>query len=218
MVTRTQEERSTAMRRRLLDATVECLVEYGYAGTTTPRVAERAGVTRGAQVHHFPTKADLVTAAVRHLATERVEFAAGETDRLKASADALGAGLDLLWGIHRGRLFVATVELWMAARSDPELRDQLKEVEPLVTGALAEFVRGQFPAQAARPAFRHWLYTAMDVIRGILVSEVAMTDDRLDQRWRRARGHLLLLAAGLGLEGGSVSGHDQKLTDTTDKN
>ncbi|MDT5024109.1 MAG: hypothetical protein QOE61_535, partial [Micromonosporaceae bacterium] len=52
---RTQEQRSAEMRVRLLDATIECLVEYGYAGTTTPRVAEKAGVTRGAQVHHFPS-------------------------------------------------------------------------------------------------------------------------------------------------------------------
>ncbi|MGC1150849.1 MAG: TetR/AcrR family transcriptional regulator, partial [Mycobacterium sp.] len=40
-VRRTQAERSAAMRTRLLDATIECLVSYGYAGTTTPRVAER---------------------------------------------------------------------------------------------------------------------------------------------------------------------------------
>ncbi|MGA8126368.1 MAG: helix-turn-helix domain-containing protein, partial [Mycobacterium sp.] len=57
-VRRTQAERSAAMRTRLLDATIECLVSYGYAGTTTPRVAERAGVTRGAQIHHFRSKED----------------------------------------------------------------------------------------------------------------------------------------------------------------
>lgn len=66
--TRTQEERSAATRAALLDATVACLVDYGYASLTTTRVVERAGVSRGAQVHHFPTKAQLVTEAVRHLA------------------------------------------------------------------------------------------------------------------------------------------------------
>ncbi len=59
------------MRTRLLDATIECLVTYGYAGTTTPRVAERAGVTRGAQIHHFRSKEDLVVAAIEHLAQQR---------------------------------------------------------------------------------------------------------------------------------------------------
>ncbi len=51
-----QEERSAETRRRLLDATVACLFERGYAGTTTTELARRAGVSRGAQMHHFPKK------------------------------------------------------------------------------------------------------------------------------------------------------------------
>ena len=62
-----QQDRSRATQRRLLDATVDCLVEVGWAGTTTTLVAERAGVSRGAQLHHYPTKAALVVAAVEHL-------------------------------------------------------------------------------------------------------------------------------------------------------
>src|SRR5690242_10649227 len=119
---RTQEERTTATRRALLDATVECLVEYGYHGTTTTRVVERAGVSRGAQVHHFPTKTALVLAAVQHLATKRADgFIAG----LHGSADWAGDLLDLLWDAHQGPLFEASMELWIAARTDAELRDQV---------------------------------------------------------------------------------------------
>ena len=59
------------MRQRLLDATVECLVEHGWSGTSTTLVSERAGVSRGAQLHHFPTKNDLVLAAVEHLSEVR---------------------------------------------------------------------------------------------------------------------------------------------------
>src|SRR3954453_22884836 len=99
---RTQEERSAAMRVRLLDATIDCLVEYGYAGTTTTRVADRAGVTRGAQVHHFPTKADLVTSAIRHLAAKRTEVAMAELDRLRGSPPPVGARLPPVWGVHTG--------------------------------------------------------------------------------------------------------------------
>ena len=66
-----QEERTRAMRARLLEATVELLVEKGYAGTSTTLVSERAGVSRGAQLHHFPTKQDLVVAAVRHVTEVR---------------------------------------------------------------------------------------------------------------------------------------------------
>ena len=62
-----QEERTRAMRARLLEATIECLVERGWAGTSTTVVSQRAGVSRGAQLHHFPTKNALVLAAVEHL-------------------------------------------------------------------------------------------------------------------------------------------------------
>src|SRR3954469_8840068 len=66
-----QEERTRLMRARLLEATVELLVERGFAGTSTTLVSERAGVSRGAQLHHFPTKNDLVVAAVEHLTDVR---------------------------------------------------------------------------------------------------------------------------------------------------
>ncbi|MFE0027471.1 TetR/AcrR family transcriptional regulator [Amycolatopsis sp. NPDC059021] len=200
---RTQEQRSAATRARLLEATIDCLVEEGYAGTTTTRVAERAGVTRGALVHHYPAKADLVTAAVRHLATARTDLAQAELERLRAADDPVGIGLDLLWSVHSGPLFRATVELWTAARSDAELRAQLREVEQLVTGALLEFVAGLYPELAADREVRHWLYTAMDVVRGILVSEVAAPgpgsaeEAVLERRWQRAKRHLRLLAPSL---------------------
>src|SRR3954467_9807053 len=80
-----QEERTRAMRARLLEATVELLVEKGYAGTSTTLVSERAGVSRGAQLHHFPTKQDLVVAAVQHLTEVR-------GDELRAAATRLPNG------------------------------------------------------------------------------------------------------------------------------
>ena len=82
---RTQAERSATTREALLDATISCLVKDGYANTTTARVAERAGVSRGAHLHHFQTRAALVAAAVAHLAQRR-------KDELLAAADDLPAG------------------------------------------------------------------------------------------------------------------------------
>ncbi|WUV55642.1 TetR/AcrR family transcriptional regulator [Amycolatopsis sp. NBC_01480] len=195
---RTQEERSAAMRVRLLDATVDCLVEYGYAGTTTTRVAVRAGVTRGAQVHHFPTKADLVTSAIRHLAEKRTEVAMAELDRLRASADPVGDALQLLWEMHQGPVFTATVELWVASRTDEDLRRQMALVEPIATESLVAFGRAVLPAQAGHTEFLHSVYTAMDVIRGILIASWATRDSGdLDARWARARRHLRVLFTAL---------------------
>lgn len=203
---RTQEERSAAMRLRLLDATIDCLVEYGYAGTTTTKVADRAGVTRGAQVHHFPTKNDLVVSAIRYLAARRTELAFGELDRLRESADPIGDALDLLWEMHQGPVFSATVELWVASRTDPELRGHMSVTEPVATGSLVEFGKVLLPDHAAHPEFLHAVYTAMDVVRGILIASWATKDKaELDARWARAKRHLRILFECLMAEANSTA-------------
>ncbi len=135
---RTQDERSSAMRERLLDATIGCLVDYGYAGTTVTRIAERAGVTRGAQVHHYRTKDDLVTAAVTHLAGRSAEFGWSQVARIADADDPVGELLDILWEMHKGPTFTATVELWVAARTDEELRRHVATVEPVLLAILRD--------------------------------------------------------------------------------
>lgn len=125
----TQEQRSAATRALLLDATLDSLVEVGYAGTTTSQVCERAGVSRGAQVHHYPTKAELVVAALEHLAEKRLEDMQAKAGELEAAADRVGAAFDFLWEAFTGPHFFAALELWVAARTDDELRARLLPVE-----------------------------------------------------------------------------------------
>ena len=145
-VRRTQAERTAAMRTRLLDATIECLVSYGYAGTTTPRVAQLAGVTRGAQIHHFRSKEDLVVAAIEHLAQQRAQAAIRELGRVQASADPVSTMLDFLWEAHQGPMFTAALELWVAAAPIPSLARHVERVEPVVNStliaAIAQLVPG----------------------------------------------------------------------------
>ncbi|MFI5777278.1 TetR/AcrR family transcriptional regulator [Nocardia sp. NPDC051570] len=193
---RTQEQRSSEMRVRLLDATVDCLVEYGYAGTTTPRVAERAGVTRGAQVHHFGSKNDLVVAAISHLAQRRTEAAIQELGRVGSVDDPLGAALDFMWELHQGPLFIAAMELWVAGRTDPVLAAALEKVEPFVNNAVLMAVSQLVPDEMQRKEVRDFAYTAMDTLRGILVSNFVSPDpDRAHRRWLRASSHLRRAAA-----------------------
>lgn len=193
---RTQEQRSSEMRVRLLDATIECLVEYGYAGTTTPRVAELAGVTRGAQVHHFGSKTDLVVAAVSHLAQRRTEAAMKEISRMRAGDDPLGTALEFLWELHQGPLFVAAIELWVAARTDPALAVEVEKVEPFVNNAVLLAVAQLVPNEMHRKNVRDFAYTAMDTLRGILVTNFVSPDpDRGHRRWLRASAQLRLAAA-----------------------
>ncbi len=69
---RTQAERRATTRAALLDAALDCLVQDGYAGLTTRNVADRAGVSQGTQMHYFPTRAEFVAEAVRHVAVKLV--------------------------------------------------------------------------------------------------------------------------------------------------
>ena len=115
---RTQAERSAATQARLLDAALECLVELGYAGTTTTVVAERAGVSRGAQLHHFPTRAALVAAAVEHLYARLTDAYQAGFARRPRGADRLRAAIDLLWSMFTEPRYAAVLELFTAARTD----------------------------------------------------------------------------------------------------
>ncbi|WP_082763582.1 TetR/AcrR family transcriptional regulator [Mycolicibacterium mucogenicum] len=176
---RTQAERSAAMRMRLLDATVECLVTYGYAGTTTQRVAEIAGVTRGAQVHQ-------VAAAVEHLAEQRVQAAVRDLGKVGSNPDPVSTMLDYLWDSHQTAVFVATLELWVAARTDPVLAEHIDRVEPIVTGALISALAQLVPSRAAQKELRDLAFTAMDALRGILLSSFVDRDnERARKRWNR---------------------------------
>ncbi|WP_084210508.1 TetR/AcrR family transcriptional regulator [Pseudonocardia acaciae] len=191
---RTQEQRSTETRRRILDATVSCLQEYGYAGTTTVRVVEHAGVTRGALAHHFASKADMVAAAVGHIAATRSQDAFPQIEKALASKDPIDAGLDLLWAMHQGTAFVALVELWVAARTDPDLQRRIKFLEHSTNSMLMEFALELFHA-TENVAVRHAIYTAMDTARGIQLMKMVTTDSDAEHeaRWRRAKANLRIM-------------------------
>lgn len=156
--TRRQQERSAATRAALLDATVACLVELGYTGTTSAAVAERAGLSRGAQLHHFGTRDQLVVAAVEHLAQKRLRSVrdqlaqlalphAAHTNQQQPPHDSgQESALRLLAEALSGPLYAATLELWVAARSHPDLRHQLIPAEQRVNAELAEICRAYVTA------------------------------------------------------------------------
>jgi AcrR family transcriptional regulator len=144
---RRSQERGIATRAALLDAAVECLVEQGYAATTTVEVARRAGISRGAQLHHFPTKAELLTAAVYHLCERRTaEFRNAFADA-EPDADRLDLAIDLLWSFYRGPTFVAWAELWVAARTDADLRRQVLEMDRQFVDESREIFLELFPLE-----------------------------------------------------------------------
>lgn len=169
---RTQEERSAATRGALLDATIDCLVEFGYARTTTTRVAERAGVSRGAQMHHFQRKAPLVVAALLRLAERRRRELLERAEReLPDHADP-AAALDILWSTFSGPLFTAALELWMAARTDPELAEALVPAEREIGRGARQTARELCRAGDASPEFERAVELAANAMRGIALQQL----------------------------------------------
>jgi AcrR family transcriptional regulator len=190
---RSQSERRAATQAALLDATIECLVEFGYRHTTTTRVAERAGVSRGAQVHHFHTKADLVAAAVARLAMRREEQLREAAKRLPPGPARLEAALDLLWETYNNPLFEATVELWVVARTDPELRASLAGLEREVIAMAYESAGALLGEYTDVPGFDQKLALVLSSIQGTVLLRSVFSGDRNDPlpSWRRRRAELV---------------------------
>ncbi len=119
---RTQAERSAQMRKRLLEATLSCLASEGYAGSTVSKIVERAQVSRGAPVHHYPSKAALIEAAAEFM----IHRIYAELGRVVLSLPASPHHLeDIILGCWRSvfgkQENAAMLELMLASRHDEEL-------------------------------------------------------------------------------------------------
>lgn len=188
---RTQADRSAATRAALLDATIDCLIEDGYAGTTTAKVSERAGVSRGAHLHHFQTRAALVAAAVERLARRRGEELGREAAAIPPGRAGRERALDLLWASYASPLFQAALDLWAAGRTDPELRARLVEVERMLDRQTRNLARDLFPDLADRAGFAQMLEMAVSTIRGLaLLDTINPGEGRNADQWPFARAVL----------------------------
>lgn len=150
---RTQEERSAATRERLLAATVECLAELGYAGTTTTEISARAGVSRGAQLHHFPTREELVITAVDYLLEKRHHEFFDRFARRPPGAEPAIAAIDILWSMMSGPAFHAWLELAVAARTDATLRPVVQDLSRRFIETVENSFRQIFPTPAQPDPF-----------------------------------------------------------------
>lgn len=133
---RPQQERSAATRARLLEAAYESLLEGGYSATTVGHVQQRAGVARGTLLHHFPTRGALMAGVVEDIIERRLQVLTA-VDAGVESGPGLGSGddqappaswddiVDLIWHELQSPPFAAALELWVAARTDPDLRQAL---------------------------------------------------------------------------------------------
>ena len=189
---RSQAERSASTREALLDATIECLVEDGYASTTTSRVAERAGLSRGAHLHHFQTRNALVAAAMEHLAERRGEQLLAAAEKLTDGPERLAASLDLLWSTYASPLYQAALDLWTHARTDPELRERLTSVERDLDRQTLRLSKTLFGELAEAPGFDGQLEMAAATMRGLALLDTLHPGGRRNRRqWPYCREQLI---------------------------
>jgi AcrR family transcriptional regulator len=175
------------MRHRLLAATVELLVERGWSGTTTTSVSQRAGVSRGAQLHHFPTKNDLVLAAVAHLSDLRGRELAAAARRLPRGPRRTRAVLGMLAEHFTSPVFTAALELWVAARTDDHLLAALAPLEQRIGRDIHRRTVELLGVDETAPGIRELVQATLDLVRGLglanTISDDAVRRDRILDQW-----------------------------------
>ncbi|MGV8873848.1 MAG: TetR/AcrR family transcriptional regulator [Rhodococcus sp. (in: high G+C Gram-positive bacteria)] len=162
-----------AVRRRVVEATVECLVEHGYAGTTTQRVQVQAGVSRGALLHHFPSKPAMFLAAVSHVGEQQDLAIRAAAERSVSGSDRVEFAFEVLHDAMSGPLYLAGYELWMAARTDSDLRSVLAPYERTVGQNLRELGVLIFgPEFSTQPGFPTAFESLVQMFRGLALTGV----------------------------------------------
>jgi AcrR family transcriptional regulator len=193
-------ERREATRAALLDAAVDSLAEEGYANTTTRRIAERAGVTPGALHHYFPSKTKLLGEARRHISAKIIlEVRGPGAPAALPLPQRAEAQMDRMWELYKGPLFEAAMELWVAARTDAELRRELSDWQRDGASWVLAGSASAYPELADRPGLPALIATGEATLRGLAILRFISEEDA-EKLWPATRSYLLALMAGFSAE------------------
>lgn len=175
---KSQGERSARTRQLLFDAAIQCLSEHGYGMTTTTLVAEVAGVSRGAMLHQFPSKADLMIFVVEAIFEEQAGYyrehlkaTSGERQRLLAYPAAV-------WETTRRPSGIAMLEIFQGSRSDQALAAKLRPVQARIDAIAIASLSKEFRSEPSIALFQ----LIVGAARGLALSEVlAPADETADE-------------------------------------
>jgi AcrR family transcriptional regulator len=175
---RTQAERTATTTAKLLDAAIDAIVDLGWAGTSTTEVCRRAGVSRGALLHHFPTKSALISAAVDRVMDLRIQEFTVTLSSLPPDTDVverLELAIDILWGIYQSPIVAVWQELITAARTDADLHELVVATGARLSDEIDRHWRTLFPPDDALPAEFYelaprFLFVLLDGLALLLVS------------------------------------------------
>lgn len=145
--------RAAKTRGKLLDATAELLAERGYSRLSTAAVAERAGVAHGTLFKHFPTKSALMAATTERVLEDVVGQFLGMAREFAGQPEPIDQALRAVWSLFRSERLQATLELYVAARTDEALREALRPIFTTHRSAFLSAARALLPASADESHF-----------------------------------------------------------------
>ena len=177
-----QQDRSRATRQRLLEAAVDSLAELGWAASTVAVIAERAGVSRGATQHYFPTREDLITAALDYMAKVRMTELRAESATLPGGAARTAAVVERLVGVYTGPLFRAALQVWAAAASEPGLRAQIVPLEAKIAREAHRSAIELLGVDESETGIRETVQGLLDLARGLGLADLLTDDSRRRQK------------------------------------
>jgi AcrR family transcriptional regulator len=180
----------TSIKERLLDAAVASLIAQGTARTTTLEVQRRAGVSRGALLHHFPTHADLLSATVDELVRRNEETVRETLTKLINATDATERAIRALAVMMAQPAFLAELELWAVARTDDDLRSSLLLAERAARAASERVLKSLFKPLEDHPGHDAVVAMTVEFLRGLALSGVLRKSpvrrQQLISQWVRA--------------------------------
>ncbi len=191
-----QQDRSRATRAKLLEAAITSLAELGYHASTVSVVAERAGVSRGAAQHHFPTRDALFTAALEHVTRVRAEELRRELDDLTGGRPTTFDVVDMTFSLYTGALFRAALALWVAAAAEPALRDQIVPLEARIGREIHQVVVNLLDVDERDSGVRETVQATLDLARGLGLANLLTDDSRRRARIATQWAHTLDLVVG----------------------
>jgi AcrR family transcriptional regulator len=178
-----RQDRGRATRARLLESAVSCLAELGWSGATVSLIAERAGVSRGATQHYFPTREDLLTAAIEHMAEVRLAEIRREAARLPGASEHRTADVvRLLVRLYTGPLFRAALQLWAAASANEFLRELVLPLEARLGREAHKAAIELLSADESAPGVHEAVQATLDLARGLGLADTLADDSRRRER------------------------------------
>ncbi|APA98227.1 TetR/AcrR family transcriptional regulator [Nocardia seriolae] len=171
---RTQQERRAATVAKLVDATIDAIGEVGYQRTTVQEICGRAGLSAGAMFRQFDTRLDLIVRTAEEVFARQLVGYTVTMEHLGAQDNPLDVALRFLRMAQQSNLTHALREIYLAARSDTELRERIAPIAENYYSQIAATLErtelfAEFPAGVREPLFFMLLhvFSGEAVVRGV---------------------------------------------------